>query len=358
MKNQGEEKHNDSDKEKLKSKLELVSFICAPISLAIEAASLVLAFCLDNIVVRTIVLSLTILCGCGIIFFVIFKGLNANKAKKYFEDYYFENTFEIAGKIHDHYHNLRNYIVATEPSAKESQEHVKLVSQEICNTLVEFYRSLFLNYLGGYNVSVCIKLLNTEDLSEENYNQWRLETLSRSTSTKQERRRIDKKEIKVSENSDFQIILSDKFENTVFACPDMKKIKSEFVDSYNMIYENSRKDFLKYYRSAIVVPIKIDGENASRRFLEEFPSLSDKKIVLGFLCIDSLKPFISEREEKIFNIGVEFATGFADSLYVYLEKVMISRIEQLVTERNNEQTAEQTSEQLCELNAKQIQIQC
>ena len=142
---------------------------------------------------------------------------------------------EIASKIHDHYHDLRNYIVSTEPNANESQRQVKLVSQSICNSLVEFYRSLFLNYLSGYDVCVCIKLLNTEDLSEDNYLQWRLETLERSSSTKRARRRNDNKEVKVSENSDFQIILSDKFENTLYSCPDMRKIKTEFVNSFNMV---------------------------------------------------------------------------------------------------------------------------
>ena len=43
---------------------------------------------------------------------------------------------------------------------------------------------------------------------------------------------------------------------------------------------------------------------------------------MGFLCIDSMKVFESEEEQKVFQCAIEAAKAIGDSLYIYIEKIL------------------------------------
>lgn len=317
---------SQSTEELNKSVGKILSDIALPISIIADIVSIAVVILSTDRLIRVVTIATIIICGTLILILILRKVLSVNKAKQEFERSYFDDSMFLAKRMHNYYHNLRNYIVSADTA--NTKEIVKMNSIQICNYIGDFYRSLFYDYLskGKYDVSVCIKLIETDDVFEEDYNKWRLETFSRSTSTEQARGRIDRMKINVADNTDFLVILSDEYENTEFAFPDMRRIKDEFLLNYEKPYLNSRKNFWKYYRSTIVAPIKISGNNASEKLKEMNPSISSKDIVLGFLCIDSMKYFSSESELRAFELGVEFAKGFADSLYVYFERVLISRI--------------------------------
>lgn len=73
------------------------------------------------------------------------------------------------------------------------------------------------------------------------------------------------------------------------------------------------------------MPIKIDEEKASYNQIGYNSPTSNRSIYFGFLCIDSLKTFTTKTELKAFETAVEYAKGFADSLFVYFEKVLVTR---------------------------------
>lgn len=205
-----------------------------------------------------------------------------------------------------------------------SEKDIMDQCKNICNYLAEFYKHLFYRYLDGNDVSVCIKIIKTDNVYDEDYLNWEMETIARSVSTTQSRNNIDRKPVKISGNTDFQIILSKDYEDELFSFPDMSNIYDDFLKTYKIEYRNSRQDFYNYYRSTIVVPIKIDGRFASNELSAFMNNLDSRSLVLGFLCIDSMKVFASEQEQEIFKIGTEFAKSMADSLYIFFEKALIS----------------------------------
>ncbi|GAA6410240.1 hypothetical protein K040078D81_43570 [Blautia hominis] len=273
-----------------------------------------------------------VLCTIILVYFIVLCAyivksiFNTNKAKVELDKDYFSKTRNLAIRMHRYFHNLRNYISSISISEQKILKYQDVVDkcQNICDYLSEFYKALFDSYLDNNTISVCIKLIQTDSVFDVNYNNWKMETIARSASTEQERTNIDKKLVMISENSDFQVVLSEEFKDELFSFSDMRNIKEDFLKTYKMAYKNSRGDnFLDYYRSTIVVPIKIDGRFVSSELKKEAKELEKRYLVLGFLCIDSMKVFETEQERLIFSIGVEYAKSLGDSLYLFFEKILL-----------------------------------
>lgn len=282
----------------------------------------------ENIIVRYILCAFILIYLFLIGIYVIKSIISISKAKMVLDKDYFIKNRKLANAMHKYYHNLRNCISSLDTSKILSYKDVVLHCQNICNYLSDFYKALFNNILEEYTISVCIKIIKTESVFDENFNDWTMETIARSTSTDQKRLKADRKSIRISENSDFKIILSDEYDDELFSFSDMRNIKEDFLKTYRIPYENSRGDnFLDFYRSTIVVPIKIDGRYASKKFKLYNNNIEDKDVVLGFLCIDSMKIFETETEKNLFSIGVEYMKSLGDSLYLLFEKILISCLE-------------------------------
>lgn len=261
----------------------------------------------------------------GVIFYIIKSIFNTNHAKLKLEENFFNKHDSLAAKLHTYYHNLRNDISSIETYKISSYTDVEDKCRNICNYLSEFYTNLFSDYLDGNSISICIKLVRPDTIFDENYNNWTMETIARSASTTQGRNNIDRNTVKISENTDFQIILSQTYPDELFCFADMTNIQNDFLHTYKIPYLNSRGDhFLDYYRSTIVVPIKIDGRYISSNLKNRVSNSEKRDLVLGFLCIDSMKTFTTSQEKRVFSLGIEYAKSFGDSLYSLFEKVLIS----------------------------------
>jgi hypothetical protein len=140
----------------------------------------------------------------------------------------------------------------------------------------------------GYRCRCCIKEVKQNDSKEPI-----VKTKCRDNNTAKINKYDKSSSHKLSENTDFVSIFTEK--NRYFVCGDLKNERT-ISD-----YRNSTKDYLSYYQSTIVVPIRAD---VSQHDSEEF--------CWGFLCIDSI-------DKNVFNdpCFIDLAGSFADMLYSF-----------------------------------------
>lgn len=260
--------------------------------------------------------------GLGI--YVVRAVLVTDNAKRELDKDYSNRNLRLASKLHKFYHNIRNETASIDTLKIMTYRDVVDKCRSICDYLAVFYKILFSKYLGEYDISVCIKLVKTDIIFDDEYMNWKMETIARSSTTEQGRSNIDNKPIRIAENTDFQVILSNKYKDELFSFSDMRNIKKDFLNIYKMEYKNSRENFLSSYRSTIVVPIMIDGEHVSSELIRYSDSFKRNNLVLGFLCIDSMKVFETKEEKNVFALGMEYSKSFADSLYLFFEKILLS----------------------------------
>ena len=308
--------------------IRILTIIGMPITIIADIIAIVSSFNSDSplalyIAIPLIAISFTLILFYAVIY-ILKRVFITDKAKEKLEIEYLNTSYRVAKKTHGHFHRFRDIIESTGSYNSVSKDYVKQVAVSICDSLAFFYSTLLEKYLDKYSVSVCIKLIDPNTMSEEDTDKWLLETLARSVSTEQSRNNMDKNKVLVSDNSDFGIILSDKYDCPYFACPNLEDIHEIFRKNYNLEYRNSRVNFIKHYRSTIVMPIKIDAKNLSSE-QNKISSTTNQSLYFGFLCIDSYKTFTTKNEKKAFDAAVEYAKGFADSLVLYLEKVSVTR---------------------------------
>ncbi|MBR4890871.1 MAG: hypothetical protein IKU15_06250 [Clostridia bacterium] len=245
---------------------------------------------------------------------VISKFLSIKTVKKVF----LENQISLFSTMHKVFHSIRDYANKILKRKSLSESDLCEVSNSICNNIESFYRKLF----NRSDVGVCIKLLDVETISNTDFENWQLKTLSRSSSHSQERCDGDTKFTTIEDNTDFYMILSPKYDNSYFAEKNMIGICDRFRKENNVEYRNSRTGFINYYKSTIVVPIRIRSEFVSEKIKIDNDSTHH---ILGFLCIDSMHTF--DEDELIFNSGVEVAKSIGDSLYHLYENYLVRMIE-------------------------------
>ena len=109
---------------------------------------------------------------------------------------------------------------------------------DICVEIKEVFNHLWPNY----TVSVSIKAFKP-DSTKDSFGNWRILTLGRSNSAGSDRSEHDQdKDLPtVSDNSDFKIILSPNFKDTVFMCKNLSdpEFKKSFREEYDEEYSNS-----------------------------------------------------------------------------------------------------------------------
>lgn len=187
-----------------------------------------------------------------------------------------------------------------------------------CTTLNTYFDC----FLGNEN-SVCIKRIKTETILNEDVHEWDIVTFGRSILTRKKRSTNDHQSCKVKDNTDFEMILTG--EADYFASPNLS-ITDQKYKQKNKIFKNSHEDFLKYYQSTIVVPIRINMARVSSKLLPHMKYTEDQHIyhVLGFLCIDSME--IYSEDSVAFASAVEQTIAFADALYPLLESFLIAQL--------------------------------
>lgn len=290
----------------------------------ISAIITIILFITENKTFRMILYIIVLIYILFIVTYIIFTIFSTDKAKKKIYASFLIKHQNSAEKLHSFYHNLRNYTSSIYSKENIVANDIKEINVNICNYIAEFYRQLFKDYLNNSDVFVCLKTIKPKTIFDSDYMNWEMETIARNISSSESRKKADNKPVKISENTDFQVIISDKYDDELFAFADMRTIQEDFPKAYNNLqYNNSRKDFLQYYKSTIVVPIKIDGSYISKDLKNMIDKPNEKNFILGFLCIDSLKTFTTQEELDIFVIGTEYAKAIGDSLYLFFEKVLL-----------------------------------
>ena len=291
-----------------------------PLEFGASIVTLVLVLNTKNIYVNIGIVIVTVLYIISVVSYIVKSLFDVNVARQELEQSDFNSNVRIADAMHNYYHNLRDYTSSVYSTEKLTIKDVKESCKNICGYISEIYKSIFGSILGDNNISVCIKLIKTESMFDENYMNWEMETIARNTATVQGRLRDDDKTVKIADNTDFQIIISDEYNDDLFSFADMTNIKDDFLQTYRIEYKNSRgNDFIKYYRSTIVVPVKIDCTHISKKFAAQLKKKDEKSFILGFLCIDSMKVFKTLYEKNRFSLGVSYSKSIADSLYLFFE---------------------------------------
>lgn len=259
--------------------------------------------------------------------FIIIPIFSTRRAQKRIVKKYFTKGKVIGESLHRFHHKLRDYIsMASEEKDNDNRTWNRL-GELLCNSIYDIYENIFSDYLiDDQKISVCIKTIKANSILDTDYMKWKMETFARSPATGPERTTNDETEILVSRNSDFQVIISDKYRNNYIAFADMTNIKKTFLNEYKIEYDNSREDFYNYYQSCIIMPIEIDGSNASEEIKEILPNIKKRKLLLGFLCIDSMKVFNNDEEIEAFEMGTSIAKALADSLYPFFEQILLHKI--------------------------------
>lgn len=306
----------------------LLLLICNGVGFLASIITIITVFSTEDTPIRyiscIIALCYFICLGIYVARYIVKSIFNTQHARAELEREYFRRNTKAASDLNKFYYNLTNITSSICSLRILTYQDVIDKYKNLCDYLVEFYNSFFYGYLCDNKISVCIKLVKTEMIFDENYMGWSMETIARSASTDHERTSIDDKPVKISENTDFQVILSNKYPDELFAICDMRNIKDDFLKLYEMPYQNSRgENFLEYYQSTIVIPIKSEYKYIDKE-LKAGNTRDNGNFVLGFLCIDSMKAFETEAEKTIFRIGVEYAKSFATTLYPLFEKVLIS----------------------------------
>lgn len=186
-----------------------------------------------------------------------------------------------------------------------------------CKNISNEIEKVFSTLWDDSEVSVCFKKIVVNDINDDVIN-WETQTIARSTNTKRERKLCDSINHRIFDNKDFYVIASSKFPDYVFSSPNLENIKKDFPSQFGIEYENSTTDYIKHYRSTIVVPIRIVFDKAHKVIRNLHHSKKPSHNIIGFLCIDSMKTF--DNDLDIFKAGTELAVAFGDALYDLFEK--------------------------------------
>ena len=270
----------------------------------------------------------TILKSIGIAFvFLYIVVISIFVAKRYFsikkitariEDEYNQRIQTLSEINRGFFETLKNEIADVNNCSSIDIGTFEKVIVTCCTSL----NSYFDHYLGNKN-SVCIKRIKTETILNEDVHEWDIVTFGRSLSTKRHRSSKDYKSCKVKENTDFELILTGA--EDYFASPNLNVTVQKYRDN-NLLFRNSRKNFLEHYQSAIVVPIRINMEKIDPSLKQHMNYSDEQHIfhVLGFLCIDSMQTY--DENSIPFTSAVEQAIAFADAIYPLLEAYLVAQL--------------------------------
>lgn len=293
------------------------SFLLNALGVIGSIASIVSLFS-DNIVFKSIGIAFVLIYIVVISVFVAKRYFSIKKITARIETE-FNNRIQNLSEINrGFFDTLKNEIADVHNCSSIDIGTFEKVIVTCCTSLNNYFD----HYLGNKN-SVCIKRIKTETILDEDVHEWDIVTFGRSLSTKRHRGIKDYKSCKVKENTDFELILTGA--EDYFASPDLNVTVQKYKDN-NLIFRNSRKNFLEHYQSTIVVPIRISMEKIDAS-LKQHMNYSDEQHVfhvLGFLCIDSMQTY--EENSIPFASAVEQAIAFADAIYPLLEAYLVAQL--------------------------------
>ena len=201
-----------------------------------------------------------------------------------------------------------------------SYSHLNNILRPLSDKLAELSKNII-----GDESSICIKMIESESYMNSDFTKWKLVTIARSSSTRRIRANNDIGSVLVSENSDFYTIINpdDKNHSSQFIAPSIPRI-IELWSAKGIPYNNSTKNFINYYKSTIVIPIRIKTKLVSAAIKNRMPILNSSHYshyhIIGFLCWDSLNEY-DDNDQK-FKLLTAMLESCATCLYPLLENYL------------------------------------
>lgn len=260
--------------------------------------------------IAALIIIVSVICIGYYLYKTVSNFLNSYKAISLYADKTLSKFVLLNSDFHHILHSIRDIEFNIKTSQLLNMEYFESFNINLCNKIESMLTTLF-----NKPTCACIKTINIDDLYNTDYNQWKISTFVRGDNAQkskesiENRTRNDGNPILINENSDFKIIVKGYVD--FYTCPNMDNIREKFLQSYNVEYCNSRKDFQNYYNSTIVVPIRIQTKYLKNREKSNCGSIH----LLGFLCIDTFETFNDSQELLLFKIGTEYTKALADSMY-------------------------------------------
>ena len=207
-------------------------------------------------------------------------------------------------------HDYRNLLGEISVIQNDMSDTEKLIEEKIGTFTIGTLEKLcnIFEVLTNQEVSGCIKLIapNSEAgaLRKEDACVF---TYKRVGNTKDNRSAYDEnyKIYPIKKNTDFKVIVMDHL--PFFYQENLLKY-AEMLRKTGQKYENSNEDWMQYYRSTIVVPIRI----ANKRNAQVIQN--DEYTIVGFLCVDSMSTLAFEDGQRKYYVDI--MKSFAAILYV------------------------------------------
>lgn len=220
-------------------------------------------------------------------------------------------------------HDFRNQYFDMVKEHKDNNDTEKR-KVELLTRMTKEYLTKSLDYLceiisssSREEVSSCIKVIDNVggDGNAININEALIRTFCRSRNTDGERISRDtingkNKSVKIIDNTDFCDILMGE-SGSYFYQQDLLDY-SKKLEQVGRVYKNSTPQYWKFYRGAVVAPIRVANEHLF------FIDSNEDFDVVGFICVDTLSTNVFRKKDKSFYTNI--VKAFAAETYVILNK--------------------------------------
>ena len=193
--------------------------------------------------------------------------------------------------------------------------------QSVCRNVCQHVGTV-LSKICGIDFSVCLKKICVDELIDFDYCSACTQTIARSGKQAAERSKDDHMKQKISENTSFLRVLQKNYR--CWASPNLEITENR----YNQIgesYLNPDKNYRKYYKSTIVVPIRIKAKRVSQVIVDYSDSKKPEGYhYMAFLCVDSPKRFTEDDTD--FLLASTILSTIGDALYPLFENKLVREI--------------------------------
>lgn len=232
-----------------------------------------------------------------------YRGLANNRMKKSSYNYH-KLLHETRDLFFDTMHSHKLGVLTVNELTISYKAKLAAILDNLCDTI---------NAYTEREVFACIKLISysadEEIIDKDNAT---LVTLCRSNNSSTEREEYEKrsnKEIFLKDNTDFVEIVSGESSKNYFYQGNLKKY-DEHLKTIGKRYENTNKNWEKYYIGTMVSPIRIEFKKLYHQ------KKDDAYHIIGFICVDSLsEDAFTEKQEKY---NIDLLKSYADIIYVLL----------------------------------------
>ncbi|MFN0189841.1 MAG: hypothetical protein ACKVQV_14155 [Bacteroidia bacterium] len=213
---------------------------------------------------------------------------------------------DFSDSLRNSYYELMSLYINKDLTVKQLNK----IAKDTCQSAVDMLADALSKSTGD---DVCVSIKYFPPLPSKNApkttDDYVVATLVRSNNSPEERSGHDL--VRVGDNTGFQLLVSYQYNH--FRAQDLEILSKELEKSGPGAYKTSNPRWRDFYRSVITVPIRIN-----RSYLPS-PKGGDGYHIIGLLCADSnsTSAFPTHEMEAYTN----FLKGYADILYIYLEKI-------------------------------------